>query len=377
MGDPDVRTLLDAVRHHLWREQGRVAVRRAAWLSAATMLLAGALHLAALSLPVGGVLWVVGIEWAVSGVMVAWRRPADGDCALWIDRHLGGASAFTTLLEPASNTPTPAHVQAVRWLERWAAAKVPGVLRSLGEQRTSVPVARSLLAMAVCGMLALFVLTLADTAATALRPARPSAGAASNDTATAAARTPVAAQLAGEIANALRSTGSPGEREGQRGGDAPTGGPMRADDGSRSTDAASRVAPLSADAAPGPDTRSSATLDAGASAGPGRSADAASGRDAGDSPDSRADAGASRAAPGTIAAIRSGSTLRFAGGERQADMEQAGGFDETLSLREGAKPGAMVRGAAATPPPAVAEVRMGLAETSYLQAWMKATGRSR
>ncbi len=374
MVEPGVRIVLGAVRRHLWREQARVAVRRAAWLSAATMLLAGVVHLAALSVPVGAVLWVLGVEWAALLMAVALRRPSEAACALCTDRHLGGASAFSTLLDPAATAQAPAHAQAVRRLERWAAAKMPDVLRSLGERRTSVHVSRSLLAMAVCALLALFVLTLPDTAPVVSRPARASAGTASDDATVATAQPAVAALLASEIANALRSTGSPGERERQGGGDASTAGPTRADDGTRSAPT-SRATPLPADAPPTLDTRSSAALDAGTSAGRGRSA-AAAGRDAGDSPDSRADLGVSRAPTGTIAEIRSRSTLRLAAGERQADMEQAAAFDESASTAGAAKPAAAVAGAAATPPPAVAAARLSTAETSYVQAWMKASARS-
>ena len=68
--------------------------------------------------------------------------------------------------------------------------------------------------------------------------------------------------------------------------------------------------------------------------------------------------------------------LALAGGERQADMEQAGGFDES-AMAGGASSSAVVAAPAATPPRAVAAVRLSLTEASYVQAWMKATGRSR
>ena len=364
MGEPNVRTLLDAVRRYLWREHGRRAVRRAAWLSAATMLLAGTVHWAALSVSVDAVLWVVGLEWASLLASAAWNRPTDADCALWIDRHLGGASAFTTLLDPTSKPLTLAHAQALRWLGQWAAAKVPGVLGSLRERRPSVRVERPLLAMAVCSALALFVLTLAKTVPTSGGRASAAMEFASRDKSTPSIDVPVAAQLAGEIAQALRSTEAQSEPQRRRAGDTPTAGPMRADDGSTPPAAAQ------------PESRSLGAVDGSATTGRGRSAGSVSGHDAGDSPDTRADLGVSRAATGTIAAPRSASTLRLAGADRQADMEQTAGFDESVSTPGGARPGA-VEVVAASPPQAVAAARLSPIETSYVQAWMKATGRSR
>jgi len=378
MREPGVRTAVDAARRHLWREQVRLAVRRAGWLSAATMLLAAALHLIALPLRVDAVLWLVAFEWATLLASAASRRPSDADCALWIDRHLGGASAYTTLLDAGANAQTPAHAQSLRWLERWAAASVPGVLRSLAERRSTVPVARALTAMAVCSALALFVLSLADTTPTAVRRASAVPPLAAGDASTPSIDAPIAARLSGEIASALRSNDSPGEPQPRGGGDMPTAGATRADAGTGSPPSASPATLLPADAsAAQTGSRSLAVGDADASAGRGRSASSTSGRDAGDSPDTRVDPGVSRAATGTIAALRSASTLRGAEGERQADMEQAATFDDTASAAGGARSAAVINAPAAAAPRAVAAARLSAVETSYVEAWMKATGGSR
>ena len=84
----------------------------------------------------------------------------------------------------------------------------------------------------------------------------------------------------------------------------------------------------------------------------------------------------SRAATGTIAQPRPGSQLRLAGAERQADMERSGAFDDSVAAGGGTKADAVTAAAAATPP-AAATARMSAIEASYVQAWMKATGRSR
>ena len=376
MNDPVVQNLFDATRRHLRREQGRVAIRRAAWLSAASMLLAGVVHLTVLSVPVGAVLFVVGLVWISMLAWVAWRRPSDSACALWIDRHLGGASAFTTLLDPSSRSKSPAHTQAVRWLEQWAAAKVPGFLRSLGAQRPSVRVSGSLLSMAVCAALALFLLTLPDAVPLSRRQASAASTATAGDNATPPAEAPVTARLASEISSALRSTETPSEPEHKGAGDASPAGATRPDDDSASPTPSSAT-PLPSDASTPRDSRSIASVDASVAAGQSRSADVVSGRDAGDSPDTRADVGVSRSPTGTIPGQRFGSRVRLAASDRRADMDQAGDFNESVSAPGNSVPVAAAAVAAATPPPAVETARLSPTETSYVQAWMKATGRSR
>ncbi len=376
MNDPVVQNLFDATRRHLRREQGRVAIRRAAWLSAASMLLAGVVHLTVLSVPVGAVLFVVGLVWISMLAWVAWRRPSDSACALWIDRHLGGASAFTTLLDPSSRSKSPAHTQAVRWLEQWAAAKVPGFLRSLGAQRPSVRVSGSLLSMAVCAALALFLLTLPDAVPLSRRQASAASTATAGDNATPPAEAPVTARLASEISSALRSTETPSEPEHKGAGDASPAGATRPDDDSASPTPSSAT-PLPSDASTPRDSRSIASVDASVAAGQSRSADVVSGRDAGDSPDTRADVGVSRPPTGTIPGPRFGSRERLAAADRRADMDQPADFDDRVSTPGSARPVAAVAVAAATSPPAAQTARLSPTETSYVQAWMKATGRSR
>jgi MoxR-like ATPase len=191
------------------------------------MLLAAAVHAAARPVAVEVVLGDRPPRVGVLAIAAAWRRPSDAECALWIDRRLGGASAFTTLLEPAANA--AAHAPARRWLERWAAAKVPELLgrsarNGRGVRRPSAAVdgglrgARAVRAEPV------------DARAIGERARRrwlPSAS--ETAMATSAADPPVATQLAGAIANALRSPGSAHEqdeeRARQRGGDVASGGP--------------------------------------------------------------------------------------------------------------------------------------------------------
>lgn len=376
MSDSTVQTLVNAARLHLWREAFRVAVRRAGWIGAALTSLAVLVHLALLPVPVAALVVAVVLPWIAVLAWTASRRPSDADAALWIDRHLGGASAFTTLLDARSGSQAAPNAQALRWLELWTAAKVPDVLRSLGARRPSTQVSGALLTMAVCSALALLVLTLPDAVPSSRRQAGAAAASGANDKAPLTPEAPVAAQLASEISSALRSTDAESEPERKSGGGAPAAGPTSPEDGGGS--------PVTPPASALPDDRSVArdsgsgpTVDAATTAGSNRSAAAVSGREAGDSADTRADGGVSKVPRGTIPAQRSASTVRLAATDRQADMEQAASFDETVSVPGGTPPRAAPVAAAATPPPAAETARLSPTETSYVQAWMKAIGRSR
>lgn len=212
---PGVPTLFSAVRRHLWRRQFAAALRAAAWVSAGGMLLAATVHGAGHALSLGAVWAAVGLIGFALLARAAWQRPADGACALWADQHLGGASAFTTLLDTGRVAPGSAPAPAVRWLQAWATARVPASLRELAARREPARLARPLLSLVVCSALATFVLTLPRPSPTPPPPAdRPAVAAAP------AAARPLAdgqepTALAGEIAAALRAapprdTDSPG-----------------------------------------------------------------------------------------------------------------------------------------------------------------------
>ena len=377
MGDATVSTALVAVRRHLWREDARLAVRRAGWICAAATLLAVVVHLLAWPVPVVVLLAVLGL---IVVAMLAWtamHRPSDPDCAWWIDRHLGGASAFTTWLDATTRLPTAENARAVDRLQRWVVAKVPEVLGSLGQRRPSARVAPSILTMVVCTLLALLVLMLPQDVPPPLRQTMTGVAQPQMDKAAAAViDAPVIAQVASEIAGALRSTDSPRETDRGRPGGAPGPGTTANDDGSGSPDASSASASAGNDGA-SRDPKS-ASGDPPPSAGPSQSAAGmAVGRAAGDSPDARGDVGAARVPGGTIPARRVGSRSMPTALDSQADVAQQADFDDSL-----AKPGrpmtnAMPTAAAATPPPATDTARLSPGEASYVQAWMKATGSSR
>ena len=80
------------------------------------MLLAAAVHLTTRPLRVDSVLLAVVALWTAMMARAALRRPSDSACALWADRHLGGESAFGTLLEMRDGKGAP-NTSALQWLE--------------------------------------------------------------------------------------------------------------------------------------------------------------------------------------------------------------------------------------------------------------------
>ncbi len=373
-----VQALLSAVRRHLRLQQFAAAVGRAAWASAGLMLVAAAVHAAAYALPVGAVLSAIGLLWSALLARLAWRRPADGACALWADQHLGGASAFTTLLDTDRSLSARLPAPAVRRLQAWAQARVPASLRQLAARRDPTHLARPLLAMAVCSALAMLVLTLPGPLTTVQQPAAGPAGAralaAAPEAAPRLADAPEPAALAREVAAALRAAppleaGSPG------GGRSPAVGSAR-DDG------ADAPAMAQAGSAPAGARPADKTLPALADAAPPARAGGAAavggggGREAGDSADARARTSPSRALRGTmdVQGVALPATRRT--GQRQADINQAASYesdDPRTAGRDAAAAGNPPAPAAATPPPATESMRLTPTQMSYVQAWMKAS----
>ena len=380
--DSPVRALLGAVRLRLWRLQFVAGVRLASWGSAGLMLLAVAVHLAVRPIPVGVVLIALAVLWALPLAWAVWRRPTDPACALWADRHLGGASAFTTVLELGPGAKEQANAPAVAWLESWAAARVPDARRRLAAHREPARLSRSVSSLLVCAALAATVLAMPE-----LSPSTPQPVAASAPSAVAArpalmAGAPESAARVGEIAGALRSTQSPDAPGRREAGGAPAAGSTPATgaseaDGAKGPFAAQTGASPAGDR-PAPAQAPAGTLvDTAAESGRSQAAATGSGREAGDSRDNRTEVGASRAAPGTTAVQRSRSRARRPSAERQADVNELAAYDEEPTM-PGTAPGqAEPDPAAATPPPATPSMRLTTTEAGYVQAWMKASGQRR
>ena len=393
MMSPEVQGLLSAVRRRLWRVQLVAAARLALWGSAGLMLLAVVVHLSARQVPAGAVLMVITALWVL---MLAWagtRRPADAACALWADRHLGGASAFTTLLETALGAQATQNPQAVQWLESWATARVPEGLRRLADHRDAAPLSRPLLAVLVCAALTAAVLSLPtfaptlqqqtaasspsgkgdpQTPQTPQTPAQADADAAKGVDRLAAALRAASLQQPAEPSQALRETGQ-----------AQAAAPDKVDGATPAAPAAARPTGEPAPRSPPPSGTTAgaagptAALPAATPPAPGtgNSAGAGTGNEAGDSRDARGDRAVSPAPRGTMPQARS--MPQPGSAQRQADSGSLGSYEGDASTPGAASMPALAAAAAATPPAARDATRLSPAETSYVQAWMKANAQRR
>lgn len=377
MDTPQVQTLLGAVRRHLWLGHLHAAGRLALWGTAGWMLFAGVVHRVAWPVPVGAVLLGLAVLWTAMSARVARQRPADAACALWADRHLGGASAFTTLLELDRGNPGAASAQAVRCLEEFAALRVPQGLVLLAERPDAAHLSRPLVSASVCTALASLVLTLPPAVApTSQGPVASVAGTVGRSAPE--ADSPEQSPLVGEIARALREAPSDAAtaRESGRGGNEPAPGAGQVDE-HRASEAAADTAmpPGSKPSASGPTPGSAedAVADAGADRLPGTG----SGRDAGDSRDERADAAASRPVRGTIPVQAVDVPDQRPSAERRTDRGRTATYDEEPSTRAASVMRVDAAPAAATPPVAAADLRLTPTETLYVQAWLKASSRQR
>ncbi|MFM9914894.1 MAG: hypothetical protein ACKVOX_03715 [Rhizobacter sp.] len=380
MTSPDVQSLIDAVRRRLWQGQLYVAARRSLWSTAGLMLLAIAVHLAARSVSGGAVLFALAVLWASMLARAGWKRPADAACALWADRHLGGASAFSTLLELDQATPPRAvPVQAVKHLEAFATAKVPQCLSQLAARPNPVQLYRSLASALVCAGLAMLVgQMLPGPAAAPQQQGRGSVASGPVNPAPAAADSPDSAALVSEIASALSAGPSDAAASPERhgAGNASAPGTGKSDDDSGSAMAASDVL------SPGPrgpasGTASGATGEAPPTAGATPLVGGSSGRDAGDSRDEAAGGGTSRALRGTIPVQRLELVARRPLADRRADPGQVANYDEELSKRSAVAKQVDADPAAATSPVAATDSWLTSTETTYVQAWLKASARQR
>lgn len=381
MNEGTAAVLLAAVRSRLWRLRFATAARRAAWGAAGLLLLAAIGRVGWPGVDSSALLLPALAAWAV--VSAAWtglRRPTDAECALWADRHLAGASAYSTWVEARSAAAESTHPQSMLALQRWLAQRAPQSLQRLHERHDRLGLARPLSAAVACGALALLAQTVVGPdpatqgpvsasapdprqgAALGARPGRP------------ITLTPPAVD---DLASALRRGARPsGERTAGGGSpgavsppsdrtDAPEAPPASAVARGPDARAAARAAPTGASAA----TATPATQAQGGHTG------GSTGRDAGDSRDTRADSGVSRAVAGAGPMPRSGSVPDRAGVPQVIDASLAATFDErqaTPRLPAESGPGTV---AAATPPPATDVRPLSPSETTYVQAWMKSRAR--
>jgi hypothetical protein len=370
--DLAVDSLLRAVRGRLWRGKLLAAARLAAWGSAALAMLALAIvYFARVPLSLEPLLMAIALVWAGAAVTAAWLRPSESACASWADRHLGGASAYSTLIVLRTAAKTTPSTDAARWLEQWAIGNVPNARRLLATRRDPSRLLRPMLIMLVSAALAAAVLTLPGVAPspptpTAKLPAPPSPEAATGERVPSGSDT-----LAREMETALAP--SRPKASGAAGGDA--GASSRS--GSGETDARSEPGNPQHSVPGAPDEAAKASSSSAAnSAGTPSQASAlagastASGREAGDSRDDRASNAGSLPA-GTLSVQRRVAVARPGDNGKQADMREAGSFEGERGFDAAAAATRLPAAPAAAPPATgYAATRLTPTQMAYVQAWL-------
>jgi hypothetical protein len=292
---------------------------------------------------------------------------------------LGGASAFTTLLDLEQGGAAQPDAAALQRLRVWATKNAPHCLRALIERQDPKRLTRPLLATTVCAALAALVLNLSDSMPAPVQQAAVSSPANVGDRAISGLGASQRDELASQIAKATRATdsGLTVERgEDRRTQETANGGSI---DGGAPPD--DRVMAIPAGAKPVSANAKSASRQMLAQSGTGQAAgtdtDADSGREAGNSVDRRAGMGTSYAPQGTITARRFQLEARQRPDEKQADMSRQGDYDEALTTVSQMTSPPVTAVAAAAPPTAIASSHMTTTESSYVQAWMKASAQRR
>jgi hypothetical protein len=371
-----VHALIRAVRQRLWRDRVVACARVAAWAATGWLVLAMGVHMATGAIPVA-VLIAVAVTLSTTVILsgIAWR-PADAACALWADRHLGGASAFSTLLDSRGdiNAPAPRAMQA---LEQWASTKATESTRLLAGRRQPARLARPLLSLVMCAAVASIVMTSPEFASPSRQPIAAVTTSGIGQQPLADGGPLAAAHRMQAAADALRNAAavhshdaakaaaqSPPDASAKPGHTLaqlakPLAGAIRAD----------RISVHEIDSPTAVDAVPMSVGNVGRPSGAGNAA--------GDGRDDSVATGARSIAPGVTQqtpASRRIESLRSEG--RQANMDEAGIFaDEASTPRSAALP-ANFSPAAAIPPPAD-PTRQTPTRDAYAQAWLNEIGRRR
>jgi len=376
--DAAVPALLAAVARRLWRERAAVAARAALWAWAAIMAGAAAIHFVAgrpgflAAAALGAAAWLAALAWA------AMQRPGRAESALYADRFLGGASAYSTLLEAGATTAARDGAPALRWLAQWAAAAAPASRRALEARRVPSGLVRPLATAGIGTVVAAVVMALPaeplvamDSPTAAVDGAVPQAEPLSLD------ESLLAETLAAELATRVPPD-DPGRGSMDPADGAAVAGPL----GTMGSDAPTAVSAASARQAVSGDSvaRGAGLTGAGEAAAveidgdrpgqPGVAPAPGSGREAGASRDDAAAGEGSRALQGPMTVVRR-ELHGMDEADRRADMEQSGNYLDDAAAA-GMTPSAVAPVAPARPPAARREARLSPVEAAYVDAWRAA-----
>jgi hypothetical protein len=351
MRNPTPHSLLDAVRRRLLLQRLATALRSAAWTSATILIAMALVHTFVTRFDVTTVLAAAALPWLVAAGWTASHRITPAECAAWADRHLGGASAYATLLETVGDqAPQPAS-PAIERLLQWVEAAVPRSQAILQALPLQMRLARPVMAMFVSAALTATLLQMPARHAAAIwnRPAGAPPSQTERDARIAMAPSDPPAEEAADPTVAAQ--GSRGQAR-----EAPPAAELAA--ANAGEDSGEKWLAL---------TTAPATGASGSRA-------ASGGREAGDSPDTLEDTGFSASWQGELARKMLSSTTTADNAPARADPSRTADYAAALRLPDAASAVSRNSLAPAVPPEARPRVRLGPAEQAYVRAYFSGSG---
>jgi len=356
MSSVTLQPLLDAVRRRLRVQRLAQSLRIAAWVAIAVTVACLLVHWFVRPLGLATMLEIAALP---SGVALAWavsRRNPSAECAAWADRHLGGASAYSTWLElTADRQPAPTS-PAVERLSQWIDEVVPHSLAGLRARplraRLTQPVVACLTVVVLAAVLLQLPVRHATTAVTG-SSGRTQASGPTADADARSARENAGAELMSE----------------------PTAG-GRLDAPHRSADLPGPVSTRgTAQDVPGTAmTLQDSSLETSARAGGTSGRAGAGGHEAGDSPDTSTDAGLSDSWQGALAEKLRATGPAGAGAPERADPSRLAEYDGARGPPDTASIAADLSPAPALAPEPQARVQLGPTEQAYVRAYFAGSG---
>ncbi len=351
MGNPPPQVLFDAVRRRLRLQRLATALRSAAWATAAILVATTLLQMFVVRFDVTAVIAAAALPWLVATGWTASRRITPAECAAWADRHLGGTSAYATLLETVGDQPPRPASPAVETLLQWVEAAVPRSQAMLQAMPLHLRLAKPVMAMVVSAALTAILLQI---------PARHAAAKWNR-----AADTPVA-----QTEPDARLPTAPSDLPAAEATDA-TVAVQRTPGQAREVPPAAELAAAKAGA---DSVDKELALTTAPATGASGSRAASGGREAGDSPDTLEDAGFSPSWQGELARKVLSSTAAADNVPARADPSRAADYAAAPSPSEDMSAALRHSPVPAVPPEARPRVRLGPAEQAYVRAYFSGSG---
>jgi hypothetical protein len=351
MGNSTPKVLFDAVRRRLRLQRLATALRRATWAAVAILVAMALLQLFVARFDVTVVLAATALPWLVGAGWTASGRITPAECAAWADRHLGGKSAYATLLETVGDQPPRPASPAVEALLQWVDAAVPRSQAMLHALPLRMRLAKPVMTLFVSGALTAILLQLPapDTAAKWNMPAGAPVAQTEPDAHLATAPRDQPAAETTEPTVAVQSS------RGQAREAPPTAELVAAKAGA---DSVEKELALSTDPATGASGSRAAS----------------GGREAGDSPDTLDDAGFTPSWQGELARKVLSSTAAADNVPARADPSHAADYAAAPSPPDDSSAVPLMSPAPAVPPEARPRVRLGPAEQAYVRAYFSGSG---